>query len=418
MERFDIVIVGGGPIGAVAAACAANHGSRVLLVEQRTSIAGPAPCTGLISPRTLSALGASTNTVLREIRGVRATAPGGRSLHMRSDRIKAVVVDRTGLEQELLNRARAAGADVRMGTQATGIDDRVVTVRTATATAQVSAEVIIGADGPTSRVATWAGLSVPQDRIMGIQAVVTGKARAGDEVDVQVGQATAPAFFAWAVPAEPGQLRVGLGVPVGVQPGPFLERWLAAHCPGATERSRVAGIIPVSPAPRSHAGRVLLVGDAAGQVKPWSGGGLYTGALCARIAARVAVRASVNGLGALTDYESDWRRAIGSELRFGDVVRRVLGSIEDPDIDTLFAAADRPEVLRDLANEADIDRPSRLIPRLLTDRRVWSSLWTFAPALRAWSAARSRTDEESSTPTPGDKPLYLQSKRNRDNHGD
>ena len=405
MERFDIVIVGGGPIGAVTAACAADQGSRVLLAEQRGEIQGPAPCTGLISPRTLSALGASTDTVLREIRGLQATAPDGRRIHMRSDRIKAVVVDRARLEQELLARAEAAGATIRMGTQVTGIDDQIVTVQTGSKMKRVSAGGIVGAEGPGSRVAAWSGLSTPSDRVMGIQAVIAEEARAPDEVDVQMSQTMAPTFFAWAVPAKPGQLRVGLGVPLGIQPGPLLERWLAAHSPGATEISRVTGIIPVSPVPRAQAGRVLLVGDAAGQVKPWSGGGLYTGALCARIAARAAVRGHREGLESLREYEGNWRRAIGSELRLGEVVRRVLSTVNDDDIDTLFAAADQPEILRDLANEADIDRPSRLVPHLLTDRRVWKSLWVLAPALRTWAAPKNRPDNGSSIPSPEDESL-------------
>ena len=407
MERFDIVIVGGGPIGAVAAACAADLGSRVLLVEQRPSITGPAPCTGLISLRTLSALGASTDTVLREIRGVRATAPGGRTLHLRTDQAKAVVVDRTRLEEELLSRAQAAGATVRMGTRATGIDNRMVTVQSSAGTLQVETEVIVGADGPGGRVAAWASLSSPPARVLGIQAVVEVEHSIADEVDVRVGQAMAPEFFAWAVPAQQGRLRVGLGVPAGVRPEPYLERWMAARCPGAKEISRVAGVIPVCPVPRSHAGRVLLIGDAAGQVKPWSGGGLYTGALCARIAARAAARVPADGLGALDGYEEAWRRAIGSELRFGEIVRRALGSIRDADVDALFAAADRPDLLRDLANQADIDRPSRLIPQLLSDRRVWKSLWALAPALRTWSTAKTRPVDGQAIPSPEDDPLYL-----------
>lgn len=407
MERFDVVIVGGGPIGAVTAARAADLGSRVLLAEQRPAIAGPAPCTGLISPRTLTALGASTDTVLREIRGVRVTAPGGQALCLRADQAKAVVVDRTRLEQELLDRARAAGASVRMGTQVSAIADRVVTLRTPDATTQVSAEVIVGADGPGSRVAAWAGLSSTTTRILGIQAVVAAEPRKADEVDVHVGRSVAPEFFAWSVPAEPGQVRVGLGVPAGMQPAAYLKQWLGIHCPGASEITRVSGVIPVCPVPRSQAGRVLLVGDAAGQVKPWSGGGLYTGAICARIAARVAARVRSDGLASLAGYEASWRRAIGPELRFGEIVRRALGSIGDADIDALFAAADRPDTLRDLAVRADIDHPSRLIPHLLTNRRVWKALWALSPALRTWSAAMSRDNSGSSTPLPGDEALYL-----------
>ena len=78
MTAYDVVVVGGGPVGAVAARHAAEVGARVLLIEQGECTGEPARCTGLVSPPTLDLLGVSTASLLREIRGGILHAPGGR----------------------------------------------------------------------------------------------------------------------------------------------------------------------------------------------------------------------------------------------------------------------------------------------------------------------------------------------------
>ena len=77
MQRFDVVVVGGGPAGAVTARVAATAGASVLVLERRTRIEEPSACAGLVSPRTLSVLGASEACVIRRLRGVTFHAPGG-----------------------------------------------------------------------------------------------------------------------------------------------------------------------------------------------------------------------------------------------------------------------------------------------------------------------------------------------------
>ena len=137
---------------------------------------------------------------------------------------------------------------------------------------------------------------------------------------------------------------------------------------------------------------ILLVGDSAGQVKPLSGGGLYTGGLCARIAGRVAAeatRAERTDEERLAEYATRCDRAIGKELRFGSAARGLLDSLSDERLCEALDALDHPELLSFLARVGDIDR-LRGIPRLLLrERRLWKRILPFLSLLDAFLGSRN-----------------------------
>jgi len=344
----DVAVVGGGPIGLTTARIAAELGSRVILFERKQEGAAPSCCTGLVSPRTLPTLGVSGDSVLRQMRAVRFHLPGGRRIDLRSSEVKAVVIDRKKLETELLLLARETGVDVRFETEATNL----------IAASQVELE-------ETS--------SHP------------------DQVDVFVGETVAPGFLGWSVPAEDGITRVGLGVLPPHVPLAYVDRLLAQLSPKRRIRSRSAGWIPLSPAPRLATTGAILVGDAAGHVKPLSGGGLYTGGLCARIAGETAARIVKSGAliaeseGGSSDLLAAYPRrcleAIGKEQAFGRSIRHHLSRLRDEDVESAAASLDDPQFLQFLADHADIDRFHQLPDRLVSEPRLWTTILRIIPLL-------------------------------------
>ncbi|MFC2081849.1 geranylgeranyl reductase family protein [Candidatus Bipolaricaulota bacterium] len=371
----QVVVIGGGPIGAVAARHAAEAGADVLLVERRARPAPIPACTGLVSPRTIPALGVSDRSVLREIRALTAHAPGGRTLRLRSMETKAVVVDRRALEQELHALAAAAGAELRAGTEARVAGDGRVVLESHSESETVDPEVVIGADGPDSAVARAAGLATGADFLFGIQAVVEVPDLEPDCVDVYFEKDVS--LFAWCVPAEEGRARVGLLAPSDADPARLLAGLLARRFADRRVVARAGGQIPMSAVSRSVAGRFLLVGDAAGQVKPLSGGGLYTGARCARIAGRAAALAAASGsdlANVLATYDVTWRAELGRDLAFGQTLRNVLVASSETDLDRLFGVLDDREVLRFVADVGDIDHMGRLLSELARQPALWGKL--------------------------------------------
>lgn len=377
MKHYEVVVVGGGPAGALTATHAARAGAKVLLLE-RTRRA-PARCTGLVSPRAIDLLQVPKSLIVQEIRRVRVHSPGGRVLELSAQPPKGYVIDRASLDELLLARAREAGVEVRRGVAATA---RTETALHTTAGA-VGFSVLVGADGPISSVACWAGLPRPQALLVGLQAILRAEVEDG-LVQVFLGREVAPGFFAWAVPAGEGELRVGLATDSGREAGRLLVKLLKTRFPKAKVGGQVGGLIPIGPPANTVAGNVLLVGDAAGQVKPTSGGGLYFGALCAQIAGELAAR----GPEALPEYEPSWRQKIGEELSFGLKARRILSRLTDQEIDRALSALADPKLLELLAQAADIDYPSRLVSALLGRPALWGRLLPLVNALGGWPRVR------------------------------
>jgi len=135
----------------------------------------------------------------------------------------------------------------------------------------------------------------------------------------------------------------------------------------------VSGAIPLGPAERTSGSRTLLVGDAAGLVKPTSGGGIYTGVRSAQHAAAVA--AECCGRGSFTDrdladYDRRWKEDFGRELEIGWHLLRVRQQMTPEEIDTVLAALRDPEITEIIVRQGDMDRPGALARRLLTNPRV------------------------------------------------
>ncbi|MFH1609629.1 MAG: NAD(P)/FAD-dependent oxidoreductase [Candidatus Bipolaricaulota bacterium] len=395
MERYDVLVVGAAA-GAVAARSAALAGARVLLIERSPN--RPPRCTGLVGPRTVDLLGLPSGLVLREIRAVRVCAPSGGTGEFRAPGPKGYVLDRSRLDRWLLERAADAGAVVRSPVAAVGVAGRVLH----TTAGPVAFEVLIGADGAASAVRRWTHLPPPGEILVGVQARVEpspqpsparGKGRnrgtnpsstlAGDAVEVHLGRELAPGGFAWAVPAEEGTVRVGLITSSGRAAMPLLSRFLGRRYPGARVLARESGLVPIGPPSRTVGDGTLLVGDAAAQVKPLSGGGILFGTISARIAGEVAAQ----GAGALPEYEARWRAEIGDEIAFGLRARKAFLALSDQDLDRVIPALDRPELRRLVSVEGDIDRPSRLVRAVLTRPDVWAAVVPAVRAVGGWARA-------------------------------
>lgn len=386
-ERYDIIIIGGGPTGAITARYAAEGGAQVLLVERGDRGGEPANCTGLISPRALAVLGVSQRSVLRQITGGYLHSPSGIEISIEAAETKALVLNRQILNCELIDRAAAAGVDIRIHTEASRYEAGMIELTHNGVTYIVQAPLIIGADGPRSAVARWFSLPGPPKMLVAAQAIIDRAPRREDFVEILFGKDIAPGFFAWAVPAEEGRMRVGLAVPVGMPAQSLLDRLLQDRRFSGALVAKINSLIPIGIVDRTVAAGALLVGDAAGQTKPTSGGGIYIGGLCARIAGEVGAQAVLSGdfsIDALRGYERRWREEIGFDLQFGMVAHRTLAKLSDNDIDRIFAVIERPAVKDLIEQEGDIDYPRHLAKAFLKRPDLWLQLASLISPLGCW----------------------------------
>ena len=387
---YDVVVVGAGPAGARAAQTAAEHGLSTLLVEWRPEIGLPVQCTGLLSLRGFEAAGVGDEVKLGPMRGVYTYGPRGQSIPLESPRIQAYVMDRDRFDCEMVRNAQNAGAEAHVRARAIGyepgdpatlrlrFDDRDE--------AEVEGRIVIGADGPKSDVARWAGLKPPQKRIVASQVTIPYELDRDDYVEVHLNRRVAPNFFGWAVPSTPGRARVGLGTDDGGRTNALLERWLAERFGSPEILERFGGEIPIGPAERTVADGVMLVGDAAGHAKPTSGGGIYIGTSCGRIAGEVAAAAiAADDVSSrqLEAYERRWRERFERELSFGMLVHRALCHLSDDDLNGIFdRVAGDDELLATLSEHGDIDYTSWVAQALLARPQLWGKLLSAVPRKR------------------------------------
>lgn len=368
--KFEVVVVGGGPAGALAAEQAAKARAKTLLLE-RSPKRIPC-CSGLVSPKTADLLGVPSPLVLREIRALRIFSPQGRVAELRADGVKGLVLDRPGLDKWLREKAQENGVEIRSA-KALGLEDG----RLLTTEGLVDFEVLVGADGVYSVVARDAGLPRPREILVGIQAEV--RAELGDTVEVHFG--VVPDFFAWAVPEKEGVVKVGLATGSGREALPKLRDFLARRFGGHEVLAVRAGLIPIGPPDRLSGDRVVLVGNAAGQVKPLTGGGLAFMSRCAPLAGEAAAL----GKKALSQYEEQWRKAVGEELAFQERARRLFLRLPNEALEEVVQTLAHPKLAGFLADSGEIDDFSGLSAKILKRPNLWP---LFLPLVHWFSQLR------------------------------
>jgi geranylgeranyl reductase family protein len=378
----EVVIIGGGPVGSSFAAQTATY--TTVVVEEHSEIGTPVQCTGLVHPRVVE-MAQVQDAVINDITGLRLVPPNGKGLEVRSRETKAVVIDRSRFDRICCERAEREGADILTGHEFIGFEREgkklSVKVRGPDGPLNIEADLLVGADGYKSRVGKMAGIGPAKDHIRGIQVDLGVKMDDQSMVEVHIGQKVAPGFFAWVLPC--GEFtRVGLGVSDGSgTPNSYLTALLKKRGFEGAERLRtMSGVIPIGPPKRTCADNVLIVGDAAAQTKPLSGGGLYTGLRAARWGAMTAVDALKDGdvsAKRLQEYDTKWRADIGKEVDRGLLIRKVFVNLTDRKMDDVCRMLDRPDAKEVLAT-GDIDYPSKIASPLL---KAVPSLVKFSPQL-------------------------------------
>ncbi|AFZ73494.1 geranylgeranyl reductase family protein [Natronobacterium gregoryi] len=361
---YDFVVVGVGPAGARFSRRAARRGHDVLALEQGT-VGTPLACSGHVSTDVwaFTGDGARDELLQNEIYGARfhVGGPNSEAYPFYKDEVASNVVDRVGLDRHLAALAREAGVDVREAHTVTDVrehHDRVEVVASGPdETHTFEAKLVAGCDGPRSKVRAELGLPEPGELLHGVLAFSEEEDHQ-DFVDVHL---TAPTFFAWRIPRGDAGVEYGLAAPPGVQVNKHFEELIDGY--EIDVARRCSGAIPIGPPNRVTSRRGFLIGDAAGQTKPFTGGGILYGMTSADHAAR---KIDPDWPSTLEAYERAWRDDLERDQFLGQWIRRAY-SLPEP-VQRIG--------LRVLSGEIGVhmDRPTSLVsPRHL--RAMASRLW-------------------------------------------
>jgi digeranylgeranylglycerophospholipid reductase len=372
MEAFDITVIGAGPSGSIAAKHAAKSGLRVALIEEHKSVGWPLECAGLLGMKAIEQSEINLSKVkVREFRGATIFTPQS-CASFKACNSKAWAIDRKLFDRALALEAVKHGAELRLGTSVRGLSrEGQLSTLALSDSEEISSRIVISAEGVRSRIARQAGIDPPRVMLSGAQVEVPIQIEDPEKVELHLSQKIAPGLFAWVIPVRSGFARIGLCARDNalMRLESFLRSEAISKRLEGSPLDLVVGGLPLSVPKRTIAEGFMAVGDAAGQVKPTSGGGIYPGLVSAKIAGRVAAQAVQEGdcsMRRLEEYESSWRAAVGRELEIGMKLNELLSGMSDDELDEVIGYLGRkPSLLRVVEEHGDIDRPSVLLAKIL-----------------------------------------------------
>ncbi len=384
---YDVIVIGGGPAGSRTAARLAGMGYRVAVLEKEAQAGTRTCCTGIISRECARAYDIDDGVILKKANSAVIYSPSGKTLGVWREETQACILDRAAFDRTMAERAVNEGAEYLPGRTVCGLEIRgdgveIKALRDGEKL-EYKARAAVIASGFGFRPGRNPVAEAAGDFVIGIQAEV---ATAGtNEVEVYLGRQVAPGFFGWLVPTSPFTARVGLLC--REKPRDYLRRLIASlHRQGklSSGEARVScGGIPLQPPRRTSGERFILAGDAAGQVKPTTGGGIYYGLLAADIAADTldrGLRRDDLSARSLAAYERKWRQKLGREIKTGYRARRLFERLNDQQIERLFDIVKASGIDKAVLASGDIsfDWHGKAIPMLL-GRAVISRLFGRIP---------------------------------------
>jgi flavin-dependent dehydrogenase len=356
-----VAVVGAGTSGLLTARRLNELSVDAVVYEQRVRPGYPVSASGILSIGGLSTLGigyrgAVTNTLY----GARLHM-GRETIEVRSRRAVARVLDRSKLNEICYEECERSGVEIKVGRR---VD--------ATLLGELSKDrIIVGADGVVSTVARHFDFPPISRHILTYRVEYEhGSLDDNRAVELFFDNSVTPGFFGWVSPVSEVVCEAGVGIDSrkGNSKKAFEGFVKLDSVRKLIGKGRIinegAGVIPVGL--RRHfvdeKREVLLVGDAAGQVKPTTGGGVIFGGNGALLAAN-AIHDYINQNGQLIDYEKRWRREFEKEIRLHSFLHTLYASLDKKQLERIAGILKATRFDRFLDRYGDMDRPSVMIKR-------------------------------------------------------
>ncbi len=353
-ERYDVVVVGAGPGGSLTAKTAAEHGLDVLLIERNQEIGVPVKCAEGVSKDIEKFVVPDKKWVSAVVKGANIYGPDGTKVVMAGDKLEEVgyVLERRIFDKFLASEAARAGADISVKTEAYGIIKENGYVKGVYTHAmgedtRVFAHVVVGADGVESKVGRWAGIDTrlpPHNISVGAEYLLCNIEPSENFSEFYLGSEVAPKGYVWVFPKGGNCANVGIGI-AGDTSGEnhraidYLNAFVRNKFPDGKIMAEMYGAVPLSgPQAENVADGLILVGDAARQVNPLTGGGIIYAMQAGEIAANVIAEA-VQGKDfsklKLSEYDERWKIEFGKRLETGLKAKEFFFDLSDDDLNTL-----------------------------------------------------------------------------------
>lgn len=385
MKNYDVAVVGAGPVGSTFARIMAEKGFEVAILEKKKEIGVPLQCAGLVGKRIKEVNVLPNEFIINPVHGGFLHSPEDTVLSVSKGKPEAYVLDRVKYDQFLAHLAEDSGAEILLNHGVEKIDsvNGVINLKNKEKT-KISAGVVVGADGHSSIVSSTFNPLAESFQAAQYLIDVGEKRFQTNFVHLYVDSRVSPGFL-WVIPLSESTARVGLFADANYQQLTIILNELLnkrSELRGATILKKYYGVIPRhDPHKQLVKDRVILLGDAASQVKPTTGGGLIMGFTSAEIASRAVSKAlEVDNVEILTDYNKQYQERFKKELKVQLMVHKIFKSLNDDNLEYMFQKLKQEGAEDIISHYGDIDTQSTLVKEMFKRGIIFSIL----PKLLSW----------------------------------
>ena len=354
---YDVVIAGGSVSGLLCAREIARKNYKVLVIEEDSEIGTPEHCGGVVSISGIEELGIipTRSTLDNKIRSARLVAPSGKSFTIDARPQQVLVLDRREFDKQIAHQAQVNGAEIRVRSSLREITKQGVR----TSEGEIKCKVVVDARGVSSLV--------QKDRTGTLQSAqyeVFADWIDKERIEVYLDQDKYPGFFAWVIPTRRDEAKIGVAGR-GINPALAIEEFLKKKGKHSTIRKIFAPIWIKGPIKEFVTGNVITIGDAAGQAKPTTAGGIYSSGLGGILAGNAISKFLESGTeSTLSEYQKKWNEKFGKEFENMTLARSFLERLDNKSIDSIFDSI-KSETLEEISKEGSFDFHTVSIAKLL-----------------------------------------------------